>query len=297
MSGAGIRRTVVLAAAAALLAGCLADATPPTGGPSASAAPQPTPTVTAYRLDRSVWYGGFVLTFIRATSTLDPKGGPVAVDVLVGNPGDDDATLDGPVLLASGGTAVEPTRESALPLVASRSLVEATLVFEVDGDFDVATAAIRVGRPEEHQAILPLVAGTASTVTLAPWRSAVAVDGQAGSLFVELRGVELRADLPDWREELDRSLMALTLTYHATFRSDFSGGFAFTGANVALRLPDGTTIGPRRDGHSQSVAVLAARTRQTGLRSRFEVPAPGNGHYALVIKDGSKAVELPFDVP
>ena len=56
----------------------------------------------------------------------------------------------------------------------------------------------------------------------------------------------LRWDLPDWSQELDASLEALTLTYDVTYTGDFAGGFAFTGDNVALRLPDGN--GRRRHG-------------------------------------------------
>ena len=300
MIGAGLRRPVALALALAIalaLAGCITDAPAPTAVPTATPEPEATPTITSYPLDRTVWYGGFVMTFSSATSSLDAKGGPVTVELVLGNPGPEDATMDGPILLTAGGDSVEPTRESVMPLVAAGRVAKATIAFDVHAEFDVPAAEIRVGRAEEHQAIVPLAAGSSTMVTLRPWSALIAIDGQAGSLFVELRHVELRADLPDWRQELDRGLMALTLMYHATFRADFSGGFAFTGANVALRLPDGTTIGARRDGHSQSIVVLAARALQMGLQSRFEVPAPGAGQYALVITDGSTSVDLPFEVP
>jgi hypothetical protein len=296
--GAGLRRAVALAAAMAfVLGGCITDAPPPTPVPTASPEPQATPTVTAYALDTVTWYGGFVLTFATATSTLDAKGGPVTVELVLSNPGPEDATLDGPIVLASGGVAVEPARESVIPLVAAGRVATATLTFDLGPDFDVPAAAIRVGRPEEHQAIVPLVAGSATTVTLEPQLVEVAVSGQAGELSVQLRSVELRADLPDWRQELDRDVFAVTLTYDAAFRSEFAGGFAFTAANVALRLPDGTTVEPRHDGRSQSVLVIEPGAREIGLQSRFEVPAPGPGRYVLVIRDGTATKDLPFEIP
>jgi len=296
--GAGLRRAGALAGAISIvLAGCLTDAPPPTAQRTPTATPEATATVTSYRLDRSVWYGGFVMTFVTATATLDAKGGPVVVEAVIGNPGDDDATMDGPVVLAAGALTVESTRESVLPLVLAHDLAKATFVFDVAPDFDLAAAEIRVGREEEHQAIVPLAAASTSTVDLRPLAHDLAVEGQAGSLLVQLHGAELRADLPDWRLELDDGVLALSLTYDATYRATFSGGLPFTAANVGLRLADGTVLEPRRDGHSQSVLVLEPGVRAVALRSRFEVPAPGLGPYVLVIRDGAATADLPFEIP
>lgn len=295
LTGASLRRVATLAAAAGLLlGGCLVDAPTPSTTPSVAPEADPTPTVTAYPLDTTVWYGGLMLSFGTATATLDAKGGPVTVDLEIQNPGPEDAELDGPVLLTAGGQGVPPTRETVLPVVPAGGSVTVTVPFVVDGQFDLSGAVIRVGRPEEHQALVPLVPGVAEPVTLEPVTAELTVEGQAGSLLVELSGLELRADLPDWHQELPRGVLALTLTYGATFRSGFAGGFAFTTDNVALLLPDGTTIGSRRDGHSQSILVIGPGIRQAPLRSRFEVPSPGDGAYALVIRDGSATRRLPF---
>ncbi|TAK01520.1 MAG: hypothetical protein EPO36_05700 [Chloroflexota bacterium] len=279
-----------------VLGGCLTDAPTPVPDATASVAPEPTPIVTDYRLDRTIWYGGFVLTFQTATASIDAKGGPVAVTLLLGNPGDDEASMDGPIALVAGDVAVEPTRDSVLPLVPGHTHETVTLVFDVDAAFDVAAAAIRVGRAEEHQAIVPLVGAAKAAVTLAPRYVDLGVTGQAGSLAIALQRVELRADLPDWRQQLAAGILAMTLTYDARYTADFSGGFPFTAANVSLRLPDGTLVEPRRDGHSQSVMVIAAGASAPGLESRFEVPAPGPGTYALIIRDGEATAELAFEI-
>lgn len=297
MSGAVGRRAILLAILVGLtLTACLADAPVPTAAPTASPAPEATPTVTSYVLDTTVWYGGFVLRFGTATATLDPKGGPVTVELDLSNPGPDDAALDGPIVLTSAGRSLEPTRESVLPLVPAGGTGLTTLAFDADATFDVGEAAIEVGRRTEHQAILPLGETAAGAVTLEPLTLDLSVDGLAGTLLIELRGADLRADLPDWRQELGRDRLALTVTYDATFRSDFIGGLPFTADSVALRLPDGSTVGPRRDGHSQSILVLDPRTRAVDLQSRFEVPVPGGGDYAFVVTDGSKTTELPFRI-
>jgi hypothetical protein len=64
---------------------------------------------------------------------------------------------------------------------------------------------------------------------------------------VALQGGVLRWDLPDWGAELPLASEALTLTYNVTYTGKFAGGFAFTAANVALQLPDGTLVEPRKD--------------------------------------------------
>jgi hypothetical protein len=295
--GAGLRRAGALATIVALVASaCLTDAPLPTPEPTPSLKPEATATVTSYRLGTIAWYAGLVLTFGTATATIDEKGGPVAVDLSLTNPGDVDATLDGPLVLASPESSVEPTRETEIPLVPAGGTVTAALTFDVGPGFDVPAAAIVVGRTIEHQAIVPLSDAAAEAVSLAPLAAELLVEGVAGTLFVELLGTELRADLPDWNQELPRTTMALTLTYNATFRSEFSGGFAFTAENVGLRLPDGSVVKPRRDGHSQSVLIIAPGNRGVGLQSRFEVPSPGSGAYALLIIDGTASKDLPFEI-
>jgi hypothetical protein len=297
LTGEGLRRAVALGATAGLLlAGCLVDAPTPSLRPTPTPEPDPTATVTVYPLDTTIWYGGLVLTFGSATATLDAKGGPIAVDLTIQNPGPEDANLDGPLLLTAAGRAIQTSRETVLPLVPAGGQVALPLVFVVDGAFDVAAAVIRVGRSGENRALVPFVPGVVEPVTLAPVTAELAVEGQAGALRIELSGLDLRADLPDWHQELPRGVLALTLTYSATFRSGFAGGFAFTPDNVALRLPDGTTVGSRSDGHSQSILVIRPGVREGALHSRFEVPSPGGGAYALVVRDGRATKLLPFTV-
>ena len=108
----------------------------------------------------------------------------------------------------------------------------------------------------------------------------------------------LRWDLPDWSQELDAELAALTLTYDVTYPGDFAGGFAFTGDNVALRLPDGTIVEPRRDGHSQSVELIGARKTKKDLFSRFEIPAGANRQVrAPASRSGDRPTKaIPFTI-
>lgn len=287
---------LIALALAATLAGCLADPAPPSAQPTPSASPDATPTVTSWYLDTTVWYAGLEIRFGTATASLDAKGGPVTVTLALENRGDADAGVAGPIRLTAGGRGIEPTRDSVLPTVPAGGRIAASIAFDVDAAFDLATATLRVGRAEEHQAIVPIVRGAAETETLEPVTLGLSSTATAGTLRVRLTSVELRADLPDWNQELARDVLALTVRYDATFRSDFTGGFPFTGDSVSLRLPDGRTVGGRKDGRSQSVAVIGPGATLPQLLTRFEVPAPGGGAYAFLITDGSARASIPFTI-
>lgn len=301
MSGRRLRvptprdRRVLMIGLAILTVGC-GPAPVPSPATSPSSTPDPTPTTSTYQLNATAWYAGLVIHLIAATSVIDPAGGSVTLDLRLENPGPDLATLSVPILLASRGEAVEPSRTTAVPDVPGGSSVTATIQFDVDSTFQLNIAAFRIGRSAEHVVVIPLVEGSQQLVTLDPVVLTLKGSASAGALTVSLTGGELRADLPDWGTEMPHGTLALRLTYTARYRGSFAGGFAFTGGNVSLRLPNGSIVAARPDGHSQSVAVLAPGTPLSDLMSRFDVPVPGPGAYALVVKNGSSRSTIPFTI-
>lgn len=289
----GLLATVTTIAIA--LAGCSSEAVPPPSG-AATATPLPTATTTTYPLRATAWYAGLIVHLDEAVSVMDERGGVVSVEVRLENPGEDLVGLDAPILLAAGGRAVEPARGTLIPDVPARGSAATTIQFDVDGAFELARAAIRIGRAVEHVVVIPLIPGSQNLVVLEPLKVDLAGSATVGQLTVTLAGAELRADLPDWGLELAHDTLALTVTYMARYRGTFSGGFAFTGANIGLRLPDGSIVAAREDGHSQSVSVLLPGVAAPGLIARFDVPTPGSGTYALIIRDGKLSVPLAFTI-
>ncbi len=282
-------------AAAVMLAGCNA-APVPTPIPTPTRAPLPTPVSTTYAVGVTAWYAGLLLHVDSATSVLDAGGGSVTVELRIENPGDEFSGLVAPISLVAGERSVGPAHGTVIPDVPAGESAASTVQFDVDAAFDVARSAIVIGRPTEHEVVIPLVPAGDGLVTLEPRVLTLDGSGTAGVLTVTVTGGELRADLPDWGLELARDTLALTVTYTARYRGNFSGGFAFTGANISLRLPDGTTVVARPDGHSQSAAVLAPRVAMPGLIARFDVPAPGEGEYALLVHDGATSKAIPFKI-
>lgn len=285
----------------AAVVGC-GEATPsvsPT--PLATATPEPTPTILGSSLDVRAWTAGFVLVVEDATGTFDTRGGIVDATIRFENPGPDEAALDVPIRLTSGGSGWEPHRDTPVPLVPAGGAMQATLRFTVDRPVDPRSLVIRVGRAADHQVVVPLGLGLVgqdpvATATLRPVSRADDATVKAGQLTIRLTGAELRYDLPDWRLTLPNDTVLLTLTYDATYTGSFSGGFAFSGENIRLRLADGTAITARPDGRSQAIELLLPKVAATGLVSRFEIPVDA-AVLDLVITDGSKSAALELFVP
>lgn len=298
MTSGGRRHAALVVLVAALAAGCIAES--PTPAPSATPTdlPEATATVTRSELATTVWYAGYTIDFGTAIATLDAKGGTVTVDVTLHNMGGDTNGFDVPVRLVVGGTRLESSRDSTLPDLAQGESGPGRIVFAPSAAIDPRAATIVVGRDGDHQAVVPFLPGSARVVDLKPIAPPVPARASAtgGSIRLTITGAELRADLPDWGDELPASTMALTFSYTATYVGSFAGGSSFTASNVSLTLPNGKVVAPRGDGKSQSNVLLLPGAAEGSLISRFEIPLPVGGTYTLVVGDGSAHAGIPFPI-
>ncbi len=266
--------------------GCLGETATP--GPSPTHAPPiATSVVTTYTLETTAWVEGLVVTVHGASASLDPKGGPVTVTMRINNPGGDPAALDVPIRLTASGHTYNVVSGTVLPVVVAGGSAEVSLVFEVEHHASIDDGVLRIGRPGDHQVQIPFTTGRIPVVTLDPETAPLSGIVTAGGLRLALRRREVRWDLPDWYMELPVGNEALSVTYDVTYVGTFTGGTAFTGANVRLRLPDGTLVAPRRDGHSQSVVLIGAGKTAKNLTSRFQIRSGTNGTFGLLLIDGS----------
>lgn len=293
----GVRRlgrSVLAAVLAGSLAGCVGTPTPaPSLKPIVAG---PSPTVTNYLLGTTAWIDGFVVNVANATASLDAKGGTLTVQVQLTNAGTDDATLDVPIVVTAGDATFQLTHGTELPDQPGGSMATMTLTFDIIGRGNVDDAIIRIGREGDHRVAIPLQANSAAFVSLQPVTATLSGSTRTPSLRVVLHRREQRWDLPDWHDELPLATQALTLTYDVTYTGTFAGGTAFTADNVQLRLPDGTKVSPRADGHSQSIAGIGPGKTVRGLTSRFEIPDGLTGKFALLVVDGSSVKAISFTI-
>jgi hypothetical protein len=288
------RRPAVVLLAAVMLVGC--DGPPASVQPTPTRQPEPTPVTTTYSLGLTAVYEGLMVHVDQATAVLDDRGGPVEVAIRIENPSAEPAQLNAPIRLLVDGVLIEPTRESRIPTAPANGLIGALMTYELQGVASAAGAVIQIGADLDHHALVPLTAAGGEPVLLEPVSLDVSGSAAAGSLRMVARSGVLRWDLPDWSQELSADLQALTLVYDVTYTGSFTGGVAFTADHVALRLPDGSLIRPRRDGHSQSIELIGAGKTKMGLFSRFEIPAGMTGTFKLVVVSGGVMKGIAFAI-
>ena len=292
------RRTLHVLAAALMVVFILAACETPAASvaPTPTRAPEPTPTQTVYELARDVWYEGLVLHIDRATAVLDARGGTIDVAFRIENPGAEASELDARMILIVAGNRLEPTRESHVPATPASETTLALLTFELQEIASADDGVLEIGADPEHIAKVPFGPAGGEALTFEPVNLKLKGTGAAGDIRIALRSGVIRWDLPDWSQQLAEDLRALTLTYDVTYVGSFDGGFAFTGDNVALRLPDGKVIEPRRDGHSQSIELIRPGVTQKNLISRFEIPVGATGKFQLVVRNGGTNKGIVFTI-
>jgi hypothetical protein len=290
------RATLAALALVAAVAVGACDAPAPTVAPTPTRAPEATPTTTVYELATDVWYEGLVLHVGQATTVLDARGGTIEVYATIENPEPEPSSLDAAISLTVGGTRVEPTRDSQVPTIPGGESRLALFTFELQEIGSAADAVLEIGAEPSHVAKVPFTEAAGAPVVFRPIDLELRGSGAAGDLRLALKRAVVRWDLPDWSEQLPAGKRAITITYDASYTGSFSGGFAFTGENVALRLPGGDVVEARRDGHSQSVELIGAGKTKRDLFSRFEIPAGAKGEFALLVRVGSSERAIRFTI-
>ena len=270
--------------------------------PAASVAPTPTrapaatPLETVYVLGLDIWYEGLVLHMDRATTVLDTRGGTIDIAFRIENPGTEPSELDARMLLVVAGNRIEPTGESHVPSTPAGETTLALLTFELQEIASADDAVLEIGAEPDHVAKVPFGPEGGDPVAFQPIDFEVKGVSAAGDLRLTLKRALIRWDLPDWSQQLTEDLRALTVTYDATYSGSFGGGFPFTADNVALRLPNGEIVDPRRDGHSQSIELIGAGKTKKAMFSRFEIPADATGEFQLLVRNGSTEKGIKFTV-
>ncbi len=286
----------VAAAFAVALVVVACEAPAATVAPTPTRAPDPTPLATAYPLGIDVWYEVLILHMDRATALLDVRGGTVDVAFRVENPGAEPSDLDARMALVVGGERLEPTSESHIPTTPPGETALALLTFELQEIASADDGVLEIGTDPDHVAKVPFGPAGGEPLTFEPIEFAIKGSNTAGSVRLSARRALVRWDLPDWSQELTADLRALIVTYDATYTGAFPGGYAFTAHNVALRLPNGKVVEPRKDGHSQSIELIGPGKTKKNLFSRFEIPADATGEFQLLVRSGSTARGIRFTV-
>jgi hypothetical protein len=253
------------------------------------ATPTPTAEEVSVQVGESYWHAGFKVTLSEARLTTDDLGIlGVEIDAVFENLSDADATPNSTLVLQSGGqNYTESTPDREIPEVPGGLSSNGLITFQVDEAFSFDDAVLVVGLSSNNQAMVPLTPGAGELVALEPQEIAASGAATAGALTVTLTGVEVRADLPEKHDEEEEGKLALRVSFSAMPAAGIQiGQGVLQNGNVALKLPDGTSVAVRSDGISGVNELLQGKegTTITDLSVRFDVPSPAAGEYAFIIK-------------
>ncbi|MEX2246844.1 MAG: hypothetical protein WEC75_09160 [Dehalococcoidia bacterium] len=280
----------------------------PTQAPAETAAAPTEPARSAgeqVQVDESFWHAGWKVTLGEATFSAGDEA--VSIEALFENLGGDTATFDSQLVLTTAtDNYADSTFDQELPQVPGGLTGDGLITFTVDdADFSFDDATLIAGRSENQQATVPLGPGGDELVSLEPREIAVAGTLTAGAVTVAVEGAELRADLPDRYSITEAGKLALTVRFSVTPQAGIQiGQGVFQDPNVALTLPDGTSVAVMDDGVSGVNELLQGKegTTISDLSVRFEVDDPAEGAYVFIVRGaygpGGAQVEaeLPFVV-
>lgn len=277
-------------------------------GPTATAEAAATPTTAAavrdtVQVGRSYWHAGFKVTLGEATL----ENSVVTIEATFENLGNRDARPNSRLALTSGGESYTASSLiQDIPQVPAGLSSSGTLAFDVDEAFSFDDAVLTVGNPDNNQATVPLGPDGGDAVSLEPQEIAVTASATAGAVTVNVTGAELRADLPDQHDEMAAGKLSLTIFFSIDVGSGIQlGQGVFQSPNVALTLPDGTSVAVPSDGASGVNELLQGKegTTISDLSVRFEVDDPAAGTYVFLVRGaygpGGADVEgsAEFEVP
>jgi len=302
---------------ALLLAACGGgdeDKTQATQTEAAQAGPTEIPKATGeatVQVDESFWHAGWKVTLGEATFQPSARpgslnAGDVTIEATFENLSDSTSSFNSELVLTAGGKDyTESTAAQDLPSVPGGRKGNGLVTFTVDGDFDFEDATLTIGNPSNNQAVVPIGPRGDKLVSLEPQTIAVTGKATAGPLTLNVEGAELRADLPDWSDEVEKGHLALTIRFSATVGTGITiGQGVLQDPNVALQLPDGTAVAVRSDGRSGVNELLQGKEGTTipDLSVRFEIKDPAKGAYAFIVKgnygpsNAHVEGELPFEI-
>jgi hypothetical protein len=229
-------------------------------------------------LDEEVWFAGFAVGIGEVTAPPVGEPGIVEITTTYENLSTETARFDATVLLSSAGADYQ--RLGTYPEVAGGRTADGTFEFEVFDTFDIDDAVLTIGRAGNNQAIVPL-GDAGELVTLEPVDLEVAGQVTVEGLDAMVTGAEVRADIPDTHTQMEEGRLALLLTFDLTYTAseNYTGGYAFSANNLALMLPDGTTVTP-------IVSPIELLDSGATLRDQllvFEIDNPPAGAYELVL--------------
>jgi hypothetical protein len=264
--------------------------------PTPSPSPTPAPSGAAFTLDSQVWWSGYAITV--TGGAYNPLKHTLAINATFQNTSTQQTDLsqvsNGVKIVWSGQFLPGYLNAGAVPVGATASGV---IQLQPPAGFVVADAVLTFGQPDEHQAVVPLNGGPASSDQPSPLTVSGAVKMGKYVTFTVTKAMLVPAACSGYPDRirygsLKKNLISIVLWGVATNTDPLNYAQIDQGY---VAVPDGTTA-------VSNPAVGLELAPKATLRDQgmcFAVPAPGSGSYTLTMHESRSKANgtLTFAVP
>ena len=272
------------------------------GGGTATTVPQP----VTKQINQTVNFAGFAITVIDAkftptpassfsptsTTTLNP--GTLDLDLSLKNLTPTSLTPQGEWSVETKGASKPPSDLSSLQEIPGEGKAPGKISATLD-DFSMDDAVVTFGAATTNQAKVPL-GTTGEVVSYAPTTQAISGSATSGDVTIKLTKAETRVFGPgSGYRQADAGKVYILLTGQATTSS--ASGYAFSGDNLTLTLPDGTavTATDTQTSKGSCCAVIDANA-PLGFTTMYVTVDPPQGKYTASVVNGTSNPKgsIPF---
>jgi hypothetical protein len=264
--------------------------------PSPTAAPTPTPTPSAFTLDSTVWWSGYVIHV--TDGTFDPLKHILHVNATFQNTATDQVEVStiarGLKVVWNGQFIPGYVTPGPVPVGATAT---AQIQITTPPGFVVADTVLAFGAPDEHQALVPLNGSPATSEQPVSLTVAGALKMGLYASFTVTKGLLIPAGCtgyPDRMKYTPLKKNEVSIVLWGTATSSDPLNYASIDQGFVL-TPDGTTAAS----NPAASYSLSPRATIRNLGMCFDVAAPGSGSYTLNMHEARSktSAKLVFLIP
>lgn len=255
------------------------------------------PITTTLTIDHEVWFAGWHVQLSEVAVTQYSNGTEIKVDATFENLREgqlrnfETAVLWERLLLVWQGHYL-PVDEVIAPDLPKGQPGAGSLVFVASPDFNLDDATLLFGTDTQQRAVVPLGPEGQAPVSLEPMPIAVDQELSVDSQIFYVRSGQL--DASDGTYQADAGTLTVSFEVDVTVTK---GQYNVNREHFQLELPDGSVTGTAVWGTDVN-ELLSAGEKARNLPIAFQIPAPFDGSYVLVLREqGSEQTgRIPFTI-
>lgn len=188
------------------------------------------------QIDKTVWWGGFMITVASVEGSSNALGSTINLTVALENQTADVKSLSRQDIVLTVGTQSFLSGLAQTPTVPSMSRNDAVLDFFVDDEFVLDDAVLTFGQPDANQSVVPL--GDDPAISSEPKQLDMDATLTTPLLTIQLTGGTLEPSYASGQ----KGTFIVRVPLRATFKGEGPGGDLMLPDQFALRSPSGSSV-------------------------------------------------------